>query len=493
METRYQVFVSSTYKDLREERQEVMQALLKMDCFPAGMELFPAADDDQWTLIKRVIDDCDYYIVILAGRYGSLGSDGKSFTQLEYEYAVSKGKPVIAFLYENPGKLPDDKKTEEDPKGKKKLDDFRRHLVEEKAVGYWTTPERLGSVVSSSLHKLIKEKPGTGWVKADSVASQEATQEILDLKRQVEKLQHELERVDVEATKKRKRLAQGKDKEATTDAATKAVTKPDAATEADGQDVHVALRPGFPYPHRRRSGKVFTAQGEWFTAAEWSAMPPADREAITADTQLVVRQGRRGEPSPIVTVTFIGSPMGREHSRAGMRFSVDGTTFTRAEWEALPAATRQAILADPTLTVAGYGPIIEEATTDAATEADGQDVWVGRRPGTRYPIRRRAGKAFTVEGTWFKRAEWEAMPDADRQAIESDTELIVRTGRQGEQWPIVTVTLSRDHPTPTHRRAGQVFSRGEEKLFTRDEWDALPDADRTAILADHTLTVFGNE
>ena len=212
METRYQVFVSSTYKDLREERQEVMQALLKMDCFPAGMELFPAADDDQWTLIKRVIDDCDYYIVILAGRYGSLGSDGKSFTQLEYEYAVSKGKPVIAFLHENPGKLPDDKKTEEDPKGKKKLDDFRRHLVEEKAVGYWTTPEGLGSVVSSSLHKLIKEKPGTGWVKADSVASQEATQEILDLKRQVEELQHELERVNVEATKKSKHLAQGKDK-----------------------------------------------------------------------------------------------------------------------------------------------------------------------------------------------------------------------------------------------------------------------------------------
>ena len=491
MKKRYQVFVSSTYTDLRKERQEVMQILLGLDCIPAGMELFPAADDELLTLIKRVIDDCDYYIVILAGRYGSLGPDGKSFTQLEYEYAVSQKKPVIAFLYEDPHNLSADN-TKRDPEQEKKLNDFRDH-VKKKAVNYWTTPGELGLVVSRSLIKLIEEKPATGWVKADSVASQEATQEILDLKRQVEKLQHELERVDVEATKKRKRLAQGKDKEATTDAATKAVTKPDAATEADGQDVHVALRPGFPYPHRRRSGKVFTAQGEWFTAAEWSAMPPADREAITADTQLVVRQGRRGEPSPIVTVTFIGSPMGREHSRAGMRFSVDGTTFTRAEWEALPAATRQAILADPTLTVAGYGPIIEEATTDAATEADGQDVWVGRRPGTRYPIRRRAGKAFTVEGTWFKRAEWEAMPDADRQAIESDTELIVRTGRQGEQWPIVTVTLSRDHPTPTHRRAGQVFSRGEEKLFTRDEWDALPDADRTAILADHTLTVFGNE
>ena len=211
MEKRYQVFISSTYTDLRKERRDVMRALLEMDCFPAGMELFPAADADPWTLIKRVIDYCDYYIVILAGRYGSLGPDGKSFTQLEYEYAVSQKEPVIAFLHEDPGEIPADN-IKIDPKRVKKLDDFRRHLVEEKAVRYWTTSERLVSVVSWSLIKLIKEKPATGWVKADSVASQEATQEILDLKRQVEELQHEIERLNVEATKESKCLAQGKDK-----------------------------------------------------------------------------------------------------------------------------------------------------------------------------------------------------------------------------------------------------------------------------------------
>ena len=53
MEVKHQVFVSSTYKDLLDERQEVMQALLELFCIPVGMELFPAADDDQWTLIKR--------------------------------------------------------------------------------------------------------------------------------------------------------------------------------------------------------------------------------------------------------------------------------------------------------------------------------------------------------------------------------------------------------------------------------------------------------
>src|ERR1039458_2608296 len=95
MDKRYQVFVSSTYGDLRDERQEVMKALLELACIPSGMDLFPAADEDQWSLIKRVIDDCDYYIVIIAGRYGSIGPDGKSYTQMEYEYATSSKKPVI--------------------------------------------------------------------------------------------------------------------------------------------------------------------------------------------------------------------------------------------------------------------------------------------------------------------------------------------------------------------------------------------------------------
>ena len=64
---RYQVFVSSTYRDLIEHRQLVMKALLQVNAIPAGMELFPASDDDAWTLIQRVIDASDYYVVIIGG------------------------------------------------------------------------------------------------------------------------------------------------------------------------------------------------------------------------------------------------------------------------------------------------------------------------------------------------------------------------------------------------------------------------------------------
>ena len=72
MDKRYQVFVSSTFEDLQEERKEVMQALLELDCIPAGMELFPAMDEEQFEFIKSIIDDCDYYILIVGARYGSM-------------------------------------------------------------------------------------------------------------------------------------------------------------------------------------------------------------------------------------------------------------------------------------------------------------------------------------------------------------------------------------------------------------------------------------
>ena len=66
---------------MEEERREVMQALLELDCIPASMELFPASSEDQWSLIKKVIDDCDYYLLIIAGRYGSTNDRGISYTQ----------------------------------------------------------------------------------------------------------------------------------------------------------------------------------------------------------------------------------------------------------------------------------------------------------------------------------------------------------------------------------------------------------------------------
>ena len=170
---RYQVFVSSTFEDLRSERQAVIQALLELECIPAGMELFPAADADQWSLIKSVIDGCDYYIVIIAGRYGSVSpSTGKSFTQMEYEYAISTGKPVIAFLHDDPSTLPV-KQTEKLTRGQEALQEFR-DLATKHVCKFWHTAQELAGVVISSIVHLISTKPAVGWIRADSVTDERA-------------------------------------------------------------------------------------------------------------------------------------------------------------------------------------------------------------------------------------------------------------------------------------------------------------------------------
>ena len=210
MDKRYQVFVSSTYTDLQEERQEVMHALLELDCIPSGMELFPAANEDQWSLIKEVIEDCDYYILILAGRYGSCDSDGMSYTEREYRYAAELGKPIIAFVHRDPGQIVADK-CEPEREGKDRLAAFRS-LVEQRLCKQWSSSLELAGVVSRGISHLIKTTPAVGWVRADELPTTEATLELLRLRDRVDELEAELARTRVIAPKGTEDLSQGDDK-----------------------------------------------------------------------------------------------------------------------------------------------------------------------------------------------------------------------------------------------------------------------------------------
>jgi Domain of unknown function (DUF4062) len=209
MEKRFQVFVSSTYADLHEERKEVIQALLELKCMPAGMELFPAATDDQWTLIKKVIDDCDYYIVVVAGRYGSTDKDGVSFTEKEYRYALDQNKPILGFLHKNTGSIPSSM-CESEPSPKAKLEDFIR-LVKEKHVRFWSSPTELGSVVSRSLVQAMSSHPAIGWVKASNIPSESAAQEILKLRNEILRLEGSIQAAQHSAPSGTENLSQGED------------------------------------------------------------------------------------------------------------------------------------------------------------------------------------------------------------------------------------------------------------------------------------------
>lgn len=181
MDKIYRVFISSTYNDLIEERKEISQALLEMDCFPTGMELFQASDKTQWELIKKVIDSCDYYIVIIAGRYGSIHEKtNKSYTQMEYEYAIESKIPTLGFIYKDIDALP-----------LKKIDNLARvkefiNLVQRKEVRFWSTPHELAGMVSRAMHRIMIDQPREGWTR--SVKSTISNEQIETMQETLSKL-----------------------------------------------------------------------------------------------------------------------------------------------------------------------------------------------------------------------------------------------------------------------------------------------------------------
>ena len=197
MDKRYQVFISSTYSDLKDERSQVMKSIMDLDCIPAGMEMFPAIDEEQFEFIKKIIDDCDYYILIIGGRYGSMTEGGISFTEMEFDYAMSIGIPVIAFLHDNINNIPAGK-VEMDSTAREKLELFRERVKKGRLVKFWNTPEDLTSKVIISLTKAIRIYPGIGWVRANIATNTESLQELNDLRKEVELLRAYKSKKEVE-------------------------------------------------------------------------------------------------------------------------------------------------------------------------------------------------------------------------------------------------------------------------------------------------------
>lgn len=191
MDIRYQVFVSSTFADLEEERRRVIQTLMQMDCIPSGMELFPAADEDQLDFIKKVIDDCDYYILIIGGRYGTVTAEGISFTEREYEYAISKGMKVIALLHKSPDDIAVGK-TDKDPILLEKLAAFRQRVSTGRLVKHWKTADELPGLVALSLTRTMKTHPAIGWIRGDAAVSREVLADALVLSKENARLKSEI-------------------------------------------------------------------------------------------------------------------------------------------------------------------------------------------------------------------------------------------------------------------------------------------------------------
>jgi hypothetical protein len=182
-EKRYQVFISSTFEDLREERRAVQDVVISTGDFPVQMESFPAADEDQFGFIRALIDNCDYYVLIIAGRYGTAAEDGLSYTHKEFRYAVQQGVPVLVMLHANPGSIPADK-TEQSEHSRRLLTDFIREASAGRLRKEWRNIDDLKLRVREALDNAKATKPRVGWVRGDAIASIEALEQLNAVRKQ---------------------------------------------------------------------------------------------------------------------------------------------------------------------------------------------------------------------------------------------------------------------------------------------------------------------
>jgi hypothetical protein len=198
MKRKLQVFVSSTYSDLTQERQAAVVAILKAGHIPAGMELFTAGDKSQMKTIERWIDESDVFMLILGGRYGSIEqSTGLSYTELEYDYAISKGKPFFAIAIEQAAidrRVRDNGQSVIELVNPKALELFRNKVLSNMS-SFFSDDKDVRLCVHESLSDLAANQTLKGWVSATEILDTTLlTDEISRLKDENERLRGQLQK-----------------------------------------------------------------------------------------------------------------------------------------------------------------------------------------------------------------------------------------------------------------------------------------------------------
>lgn len=183
MKKKLQVFISSTYTDMRAERQAAVEAILRAGHIPAGMELFAAGDESQLETICRWIDDSDVFMLILGGRYGSIEpKSGKSYIELEYEYATKNKKPLFAAVISDAyleAKVKADELSAIETSHETLLKAFRETVTKKICRSFGDVSE-LKVIVFESLYRFERNEGLDGWIRGSDVLDPKATLEEVD-------------------------------------------------------------------------------------------------------------------------------------------------------------------------------------------------------------------------------------------------------------------------------------------------------------------------
>jgi hypothetical protein len=167
---KYQVFISSTYIDLKSERQAAVEAILSGGHISAGMELFAAGDETQAAVIRRWIDESDIFMLILGGRYGTIDPQTKkSYIEAEYDYAIEKDKPYFSLVISE--KALEKKKKELGVKrvgDEQEYEQFRKKVLS-KISKFYEDEKDIKICIFQSINEITTKYDLMGWVRGDEI------------------------------------------------------------------------------------------------------------------------------------------------------------------------------------------------------------------------------------------------------------------------------------------------------------------------------------
>ncbi|MCL2832894.1 MAG: DUF4062 domain-containing protein [Treponema sp.] len=164
---KYQIYFSSALDDLKNERKELLKIITELGAIPVSMENFDINSAEDLELIKKAIQESDYFVNLIAYKCGPAA--GKTFSaEIEYTWAQKFQVPVLSFIIDEKARWKASKK-EKSKESAKALEHFKKRLRENHAIN-WTTTADLCQKAYTCLVREMNLNPRQGWVRGNDSA-----------------------------------------------------------------------------------------------------------------------------------------------------------------------------------------------------------------------------------------------------------------------------------------------------------------------------------
>jgi hypothetical protein len=191
MPKKHLVYIGSTLDDLKNESRELPRIILELGHIPVQVDFSNNGESEDGdkeanrALISRTISECDYFISLVAHKYGE-----NSPLEAEYNQAVNCGIPVIALIVDEDARWRANKK-ETKPALIRKLKDFKNNLRKHPHAA-WSNTAELCQKAQNLLLREINLHPRKGWVPGNEGVNPVVANELARLGSENEELKRRL-------------------------------------------------------------------------------------------------------------------------------------------------------------------------------------------------------------------------------------------------------------------------------------------------------------